>query len=387
MIKGSELKVNPDLLRWTRESAGIEIEEVAKRLSIKQEVVKNWETGERGVTYSRLESLADYYKRPVAVFFLPQVPVETLTPTDFRAPAGQNVKVSKELRLTIRHARFVRNSYAEINPDYHPFKYKRISLSNDPEQAALKERQNLKISFEEQKGWSIGAEAYSNWVKILETAGVLVLHKSLPQEELNGFSLTDDKKPPVIVINSKDVPARKIFTLFHEYCHLLLDGGGICKINTTSKEVQRNNSVEAFCDKFAAAFLVPRDAFFAQLKLYPLNGEDNIGSIRSVANAFKVSKQVILLRLLLENKITRTFYDSQMIVFNKEFEDFLKKKKEREKLSKGGVPPYILSISQNGKTFTRAVLKAYKEGKISNKEVSSYTGVRLKHVSTMEGMV
>src|SRR6185295_4300741 len=93
--------------------------------------------------------------------------------------------------------------------------------------------------------------------------GVLVLQSSFPSNEVSGFSLNDTEKNPVILLNSRDVHARRTFTLAHEYAHILLGSVGICKPKSTSKEVVRDHSVEAFCDKFAAALLVPSDIFLS----------------------------------------------------------------------------------------------------------------------------
>ncbi len=387
MARDSDIRVNPGLLVWARETVGEDISTVAKRLNVPVQTVQSWEKGEEGISYSRLESLADFYRRPVASFFLPEVPIEFAVPTDFRTPNRKSVRVSRDLRLAIRHARFVRNSFIEINPNHKKFVHKKISTADDIKKVASNERKRLGVTFEDQKGWPTD-KAYSNWTGLLENAGILVLQKSLEEEELNGFSLVEDGNPPVIVINSKDVPARKTFTLFHEYCHILLEAAGICKIKSNSKELQTSQSIESVCDKFAAAFLVPDGDFFVQSEVQKGEFDDEESSIiRRLAIRFKVSKQVILLKLLVNNKISRSFYESRKKKFDEEFRTRLKKKKEREKASPGGPPPYIISLSENGRVFTRSVVKAYREGKISNKEVSGFTGVRLRHIPNLESML
>ena len=44
----------------------------------------------------------------------------------------------------------------------------------------------------------------------------------MPIEDARGFSLTE-VEPFVIVVNESDAPNAKIFTLFHEYGHILLN--------------------------------------------------------------------------------------------------------------------------------------------------------------------
>jgi len=64
--------VNPAILVWARERAGLSVGEVASRLGKEPEIVTAWEAGEAFPAYGQLEQLAEMlYKRPVALFFLP----------------------------------------------------------------------------------------------------------------------------------------------------------------------------------------------------------------------------------------------------------------------------------------------------------------------------
>jgi Zn-dependent peptidase ImmA (M78 family) len=387
MSKSPEIRVNPELLIWARESSGIEIPEVAKRFKIRDEVVESWERGEKPITYLRLESLADFYQRPLAALFLPHAPADFATPTDFRT-SGKNIKITREIRHAVRRSRLIRNTFFEINENYKKFERKKITIQNDPEKIAKSERENLGITFEVQRKWGVGREAFNNWIKILEENGIIILQMGFPIDELNGFSLGDGEKAPVIVINSRDVFPRKIFTLFHEYCHLLLDANGICKLKIDSKEFQKETSIESFCDKFASAFLVPDNILLERPEINLVkNKEEGDKAIKRLADMFKVNRQVILLRLFLKNHISRDFYDDKKKQYDREFIGILKKKKEAEKKSPGGPPPHIMAVSQNGKLFTRTVLSAYRQGRISNKEISTYLGVKLQHIPNIESII
>lgn len=388
MGKSSGVKVNPRLLQWARESLGVETEDVAKRLGVKESLVKEWEGGDKLISYRRLETLATFFHRPLAAFFLPTVPLEPPSPTDFRIPVRRAVVISKALKLAVRRARFLRNVFSKVKPDHKKFERKEIKISDNPEVIASKEREGLGISFDAQRSWPVGPGALSNWIKILEENGVLVFQKGFPETELNGFSITENNTAPIIVLNSRDVAPRKIFTLFHEYCHLLLRAGGICKLKVTSNEFERDTSVESFCDRFAGDFLVPKDILFARPEIEQIRKRiDDERAIKRLADLFKVSRQVILLRLLLSRDIGRDYYDEKKRKFDAEFTEFLKIKRAREKKSKSGPPPYILSVSQNGKLYTRAVVKAFKEGRISTKEVSGYLGVKLHHLPNVESLL
>ena len=68
--------INPDILKWARERSGYTVEAIAAFLKKDASIVNGWESGERAPTYVQLETLADKYKRPVAIFFFPEPPEE-----------------------------------------------------------------------------------------------------------------------------------------------------------------------------------------------------------------------------------------------------------------------------------------------------------------------
>lgn len=388
MARSPDIRVNPALLVWARESSGEEIERVANRLSIKSELVEKWERGEISMTYRRLEALADIYKRPVAAFFQSKVPAELAEPTDFRSAKEGNVKAKKELKLATRHARFLRNTFEELNPEYRAYQRHQIKLSDSPAAVAASERTRLGVTFETQKSWHVGPDSFNEWKKILEDIGILVFQNGFETDEVSGFSLGDPNKRPVIVVNSRDAASRKSFTLFHEYCHILLNSSGVCQLRNNADEFERNGSIEAFCDKFAAAFLVPRDIFLEQPAVARISGDtEDDKAIKTLADTFKVSRQVVLIQLLLSNKISHDYYEKKKRKFDAEFKALMAKKKEEQKKKPGGPPRHYVAIAESGKPFTRAAVKALKAGQISKADASNYLGVRVRHLAAVESVM
>ena len=84
----------------------------------------------------------------------------------------------------------------------------------------------------------------------------------MPIEEARGFSLTDNKIPTV-VLNLRDSINGRMFSLFHEYAHLLLDKSGICDMEEQDYLQQEDKTIERFCNHFAGAILVPKDILLA----------------------------------------------------------------------------------------------------------------------------
>ncbi len=73
-------------------------------------------------------------------------------------------------------------------------------------------------------------------------------------EEMRGFSISDTSFP-TIVINRSDGALGRIFTLLHEFVHIILNKGGLC---TLKKKDIAHFKIEEFCNAVAGAILVPK---------------------------------------------------------------------------------------------------------------------------------
>ena len=115
MARPPPAKVNRRVLEWARESAGVTIEEAARKAAVDVERYLGWEHGGPNDEYpsmAKLRSLAGMFKRPVAMLFLQEPPVEREPMQDYRRPPGDApAPLSRELRLQSRRA-FERREHA-----------------------------------------------------------------------------------------------------------------------------------------------------------------------------------------------------------------------------------------------------------------------------------
>jgi transcriptional regulator with XRE-family HTH domain len=66
--------ITPNVLKWARESARMSEETAAAKVSVTVEKFKEWEAGTNQPTIRQAQTLAKAYKRPFALFFLPEIP-------------------------------------------------------------------------------------------------------------------------------------------------------------------------------------------------------------------------------------------------------------------------------------------------------------------------
>ena len=118
--------VNPSLLRWSRERAGLSTEQVAKKLPVKRDRVQEWEAGETKPTFLQAQKWASLARIPFGFLFLQQPPVEQLPLPDLRTVGGiAPQRPSLELLDTVRDAVRKQDWYLEYlqNQEHQPLAF------------------------------------------------------------------------------------------------------------------------------------------------------------------------------------------------------------------------------------------------------------------------
>jgi Zn-dependent peptidase ImmA (M78 family)/DNA-binding XRE family transcriptional regulator len=372
-----EVPVAPGVLKWARETMGKTVDDVAKRLDLGKATVEAWEKGQKHPTLKQLRELSVFLKRPLAAFFLPIAPQEAPLPVDFRTlPADSKRPFTEKTLLALRRARRLQDLSRELASnlgDRSFFDIETASLADDVRSLADRVRQGFGVTVENQFEWKSETEALREWKRATESRGVLVLELPFPIAEGRAFSLTDDTYP-VIVLNSGDSLNGRIFSLFHEFGHLLLGQSGICDLTEEGKDI------EQFTNRFAGEFLVPALALSGHAVVQSHIGDEwEDDDLLVLARQFKVSREVILRRLLITGSTTRSFYE------RKRAEWEARRKEIRPK--RGRRVPARQCLRQNGVPFTARVLEAAERDIITYRDVSDYLSVGLKYLPAVENLL
>jgi Zn-dependent peptidase ImmA (M78 family) len=260
----------------------------------------------------------------------------------------------------------------------------RISISahtaDDTEVLALNIREKLGVTREIQSGFGNEHKALNWWRSALETQGVLVFQASgLDVSEMRGFSIAD-RPLPIIVVNIKDSPRARIFSMLHELVHVVIRQGGICDLDEDEYRHASEQEIEIFCNRVAGATLVPESELFREDPV--IGRDDRVSSwsdqeIRAPSNRYWVSREVLLRRLLICGLITKEFYKEKR-------SELAAGQKPR---SRGFVPPAQMAISAAGHSFIRLVLDNYYQENITSSDVAAFLAVNLKHVAEIEEKV
>ena len=381
--------VEPSVLTWARNAAGYELDDVARRLKVDPQKLEAWESGQENPTISRLRKLAILYKRPIASFFLDEPPSEPPLPKDFRSlDPTQEMDYPPELILAIRKARWTKDLARELthslreNPPGTDLPT--INSNFTPEEAGEALRDDLGISVEDQAEWKNSRLAYDKWMSALEQRRVLVLvMRNVEMETARAFSLTGNPFS-AIVVNSKDSWNGRIFSIFHEYCHLASNDSGVCDLSERVSSGSRINTEEVFCNHTAGAFLVPRSALLEtpEIREARATGDWTNEQVTSVAQRFSVSYEVILRRMTTLDIVSIDTYRTIHAELKAKYRD----RKEKKKSGWGPTPP-VQAILDNGIFFTSLVLEGVAQQRIPRSNIRDLLGVYPKHFDEIQRMI
>jgi len=380
--RSPEIHPNPEVLKWARESSGWSVDEISSKLKLDTSTYRSFESGDKPIRLTTLEALGEYFKRPVAVFFLPSAPKEPAPPTDFRFLPTALRRFDKKTILAMRRAQRLQNVARDLLQRVGRPTEPRMGearLDNDPEEVALEERKRFGIPLENQAQWRSAASAFEEWRAAIEDLNVLVFRFGMPVDNARGFSLSD-ATPFVIVVSSADAPAARIFTLMHEYAHLLLKTSGICIPQLTGTRQVNITHVEQWCNRFSAALLVPRELFSAKIdwKAMAEPGPQLSQFLSDASSRLRVSRQVVLRRMFDLQLIAKKTYNAEM-----------QKLIASTKIPKGGgfTLPDRRCIFENGRLFTSIVLESRTRGIITTRDVSDYLSLPAKHLRSIQSLV
>ena len=108
---------------------------------------------------------------------------------------------------------------------------------------------------------------------------------------MRGFCIA--QKPfPVIIINPKDSPYGRIFTIIHELAHIALGKSIVQPMGDKEDRPQDWSQTEVFCNEVAGAVLVPAAELSEKVNLPTLETD-----LPQLSKHFRVSSEVIMRRL------------------------------------------------------------------------------------------
>lgn len=384
--------ITPKVLKWARESARMTELIASAKVSVTVDKLIEWESGISQPTIRQAQTLAKAYKRPFALFFLPEIP------RDFQPLQDYRRKNSKPLSTgSIFIIREIQQKQAWISDVNEENDEKRLnfvgkfSLKDNPIIIAKDILDTLGI----RPGHYHSDNPIKEWIDAAESNGIFISRTSfihsrlkLDSEELQGFAIADPFAPFVFV-NSDDWNAPQLFTLVHEIAHIWIAETGISnEIDPEVKNKDIFHPVELFCNEIAANALIPKEIIIQFDQSVFTNSKEVFKS----AKLFGVSSFAFIVRALNLNLISVNHYQKLKREAEIEFKAFLlreaeKKAKQKEKEKPSGPNYFLLQLNRNSRLFTQTVLDAFRGGAIEPTQASNLLNVQVNKFQKLEAQL
>lgn len=385
MAKAIPAIITPEVLKWARELDAFSIEEAAKKMNTTPERIEQWEKGDARPTLNQAKRLAKIYRVPFVYFYLPDIPLKKkrLEKIDYRTigNTGGIFYESRELRWLLRDIEDRRDIMIALLEEENALPREfplHIDEKTDERTLASEIRELLEITPELQKTFRQPKVALDHCINILESHDVLVFQAAkISLKEMRGLSLAYERMP-IIVVNRKDEPSARLFTLCHELVHIVTKTSGIC--NDTAENAESKFEIEMICNRVAGRVLITDEAIrkhTASLEIKK-NGIDDL-KVSIIARDFAVSRAVVIHRLWDINYISKeTYFDT----FSRYTEEY---KASAEKKKNGFLPPAIDIGTQLGKLYSRTILTGLYSEKLTPRDASTcLLNLKEKNFSKLE---
>lgn len=241
---------SPEIMTWSRETAGLTLEEAADRILPKGStrsnalILRDYELGRVTPDRQIIKAMSKVYHRPLVTFYLSDIPKSGDIGIDMRSlPRGHSAEenarvgaVLRELRAAHSLLRDAIEGYAEQNQNFG-----RVA-SDDSIEAVLDGARKLlntdRSSSKEGQGYSIAA-----CVHTLESRGVFVMVQALFLEDrmpvghnyLTVATVFDDLAPMILLNWSADV-SNLATNLLHGAIHLAAGQSTYCSSIISSED-------------------------------------------------------------------------------------------------------------------------------------------------------
>jgi Zn-dependent peptidase ImmA (M78 family)/transcriptional regulator with XRE-family HTH domain len=380
--------ITPNILKWARESARMTEENAAAKVTVTVEKLKKWESGKSQPTILQAKKLANAYKRPFAIFFLPEIPRDFHPLEDFRKSSSKPLSTSSIfiIREIQQKQAWLRDLFTESKEEKLPFVGK-FKIDGNPEHIANDILSTLQI----QPGNYKTGNPINEWINAAEKIGIFVSRTSfihsrlkLDSEEIQGFAIADSYAP-FVFLNSEDWNAPQLFTLVHELAHIWIAETGIS--NDTELNIKgKLHPVELFCNEIAANVLMPKN----QILNIDKSSFHNSNELFKIAKKFGISTFSLLIRALKLGVISTHSYNLLKKQVDIDFAIFLRKdaeKKAKQKESIGGPNYFLLQLNRNSRLFTQTVLDSFRGGFIEPTLASSLLNIHINKFQKLESQL
>lgn len=384
--------VNPDILIWARETAGLTPEDAVLKLGINAargvaaaDRLAALEAGDVAPTRPMLVKMSKRYHRPLLTFYLSNRPRTGDRGEDFRtlpeAFAESETALVDVVVRDIRARQSLVRSLLEEEDEAENLQFvsslkitagvnaivQSIAARLDFDLANYRRQNTIDLAFS-----YLRAQAESARIFVLLVDNLGSYHTEISVEAFRGFALADDVAP-FIAINANDSRGALCFTLVHELAHLWLGLTGV----SGRAAVRR---VERFCNDVASEFLLP----VAELAELNINGHTPVAvakeQVTAFANARNVSSTMVAYKLQRAGAYDFAYFENLRRTYRQDFLEQRTRIRERGREAEGGPTYPIIRRHRAGAALVTFVDRMLGSGALTTTKAGKVLGVSGKNV-------
>jgi Zn-dependent peptidase ImmA (M78 family)/transcriptional regulator with XRE-family HTH domain len=388
-------RVNPEILRWARETAGLDLEEAAKKLDLPSarglspgERLAALETGDTEPSRPMLLRMAKQYHRPLLSFYLSTPPRSGSRGQDFRVLPEDYRDTDQAILDALLREFVVRQGLirAAIEDEDEPTPLTFIgsaSIDGGVDALVTSLRAALALPLAAFRAARDADQAFRLLRGRVEALGVFVIlasnlgshHTALEIDSFRGWALADPIAP-FIVINDLDSRTAWSFTLLHEAAHLWLGYSGVSG-GTPDRGIER------FCNDVASEFLLPS----VELREFTVERAEAADSLKERISVFAgvrhVSRSMVAYRLYRRRSINSRRWEQLREAFRLEW---VGRRDQRRDVSGGkstGPNYYVVRRHRLGDALLRTTARLLASGAITTTKAGQVLGVKPYNVQTL----
>ncbi|WP_188456522.1 helix-turn-helix domain-containing protein [Virgibacillus oceani] len=252
---------NGERLKIARTYRGKTINDLAELLGVTKQMISKYEHGKSVPSSEMLLKLEQYLLFPRKFFFEEGTDKVQVGNTYFRS---LRTTPKRDLEAQKLKLLFLSKIYRFV-ADYINF-----PVVNLPD-LSLDALDSMEVAAKEvRKYWGLGQEPISNMVRLLEANGLIVNTSRTNITSIDAFTQQQRYEKQiyyfVVLGNDKGNGYRRQFDAAHELGHVLLHDP---YIDLTQLEKDEEKELERQANQFAAALLLPKDAFTRDVSMHP----------------------------------------------------------------------------------------------------------------------
>lgn len=384
--------MNPDILVWARETAGLSVDDAAAKLHLTTSVrstaagkLEAMESGEKAPTRNQLSTMSKVYKRPLLAFYMAEPPRTGSRGHDFRqSPDARSRRENALLDTLLRDVRARQEAVRDIlqdEEDAEPLAFVgSITIAQGVDHAVAALSAVLDFNPLAPRPGDPSA-LFKRLREAAEAAGVFVMvlgdlgshHHSIPASVFRGFAIAD-RIAPFVVINAKDARPARAFTLIHELAHILLGQTGVSGDISTENPTTPHARVERFCNDVAGEFLLPGARFRQGVAAFDGGNIDAARiAVEAIAARWSVSEPMVAYRLNRTGDLGADAYDTLRAEYHARWQANLRREREA---SDGGPNQRVVKQFSLGNALMGLVHRTVRDNTLSHTKAAALLGAK-----------